>query len=239
MIVQWDEVAQSERPIAYASRKLRGAELNYPTTHKECLAVVFGVEQFRQYVEGYHFKIQTDHSALIWLFNQQNLSGRLARWVMKLSEFDFELMHVKGKNNVVPDALSRIPETALIEVDTSSVDPWYKSLHQKILSSPARYKNYKINGNEIFVKSNSPTGPPFRLVLPPSLRHRALKESHDDPKAAHMGAFKTKKRLLEKYYWPGLACDVEKYVKNCDVCTRAKASNKSPYGSMGKMKKSS
>lgn len=97
VLVQIDDETGAEKPIAFISRKLRGAELNYSTTEKECLSVVFAVEKFRHYVEGFHFEIITDHSALLWLFKQQNLSGRLARWMMKLQQYDFEIKQVKGK----------------------------------------------------------------------------------------------------------------------------------------------
>lgn len=79
-------------------------------TELECLAVDLAVEKFRPYIEGYQFNVVTDHSALIWLFKQPNLTGRLARWILKLQQFDINIFHIKGRNNVVPDALSRIPE---------------------------------------------------------------------------------------------------------------------------------
>ena len=53
-----------ERVIAYASRRLQASELNYETTRKELLAVVYGLKQFRQYLHGRHIVIRTDHAAL-------------------------------------------------------------------------------------------------------------------------------------------------------------------------------
>lgn len=123
VISQMDEEGE-DRPIAFTSRKLRGAELNYTTTEKECLAVIFSVEKFNQYVEGTKFDIITDHSALLWLLNLKELKGRLARWVMRIQQYDFEVKHIKGKLNVVPDAISRFTqnEIALIDISTTSMD---------------------------------------------------------------------------------------------------------------------
>ena len=81
---------------------------NYSVTELECLAAVLGIKKFRAYVEGMPFKVETDHASLKWLMSQKDLSGRLARWSLKLQAFDFSIEHRKGSANVVPDVLSRM-----------------------------------------------------------------------------------------------------------------------------------
>ena len=73
-----------ERVIAYASRSLNKAERNYGITDQECLAIVWAVKHFEQYLGLLHFQIVTDHSALKFLQMSKVLSGRCARWVMYL-----------------------------------------------------------------------------------------------------------------------------------------------------------
>ena len=75
-----------EKVIHYASRNMTSAEKNYTVTEQECLAVVWSVSYFRQYLHGTRFTIVTDHSALKSLLRHQLLKGRLARWILSLQE---------------------------------------------------------------------------------------------------------------------------------------------------------
>jgi len=68
-----------DNPIAYYSRILKGAEIHYGITEKECLSVVASIKHFRDYIQGMRFKVITDHSALTWLKNIKEPTGRLAR----------------------------------------------------------------------------------------------------------------------------------------------------------------
>ncbi|RXN27908.1 retrotransposon Ty3-gypsy sub-class [Labeo rohita] len=100
-----------EVAVAYASRPLHKSEKPYSTPEKECLAVIWALEHFRPYIEGLHVTIFTDHSGLKWLMSRPNPTGRLARWSLRLQDFDFDVVHKPGSRNKVPDALSRNPVT--------------------------------------------------------------------------------------------------------------------------------
>ena len=86
---------------------LSPAEVNYTVTEKECLAVLFAIRKFRPYLEGYKFVAITDHSVLTWLKNRMEPTRRLARWVLEMQQWDFEIVHKRGALNHVPDVLSR------------------------------------------------------------------------------------------------------------------------------------
>ena len=109
-----------EHPIAYASRALTPAERNYSVTEGECLAVVWASAHFRQYLWGSKFILQTDHAALRWLMQTKDLTGRLARWALKLQEHDFEVRYRPGSANANADALTRLPIN-LLEMSDENV----------------------------------------------------------------------------------------------------------------------
>ncbi|KAK3725271.1 hypothetical protein QZH41_010111, partial [Actinostola sp. cb2023] len=106
--------AGSEKPVSYASRTLSKAEKNYSQLHKEALAVVFAVKKFHQFLYGRHFKIYTDHKPLLGLLSSDKAippmaSGRVQRWALTLSAYEYDLVYRPGRENGNADALSRLP----------------------------------------------------------------------------------------------------------------------------------
>ena len=96
------------QPVAYRSRKLTPAERNYDVREKEFLALVDACSHWRQYLHGTQpFRLLSDHDSLKYHRTMPNLSGRLARWIEKMAEFDYTIEHIPGVKNVVADALSR------------------------------------------------------------------------------------------------------------------------------------
>ena len=96
------------RPVYYASQWLSTAEKNYSTTEREALGMIYSINKFRHYLLGRKFTFHVDHSALLYLVNKQALTGRLARWMLLLQEFDFQIQHRPGVQHVVADYLRRL-----------------------------------------------------------------------------------------------------------------------------------
>ena len=68
-------------PVSYYSRLLSPAERRYSTYEKECLAVLFGCENCRSYLEHKEFEIHRENLAMCWLLKRAKDIGRIGRWV--------------------------------------------------------------------------------------------------------------------------------------------------------------
>ena len=82
--------------IYYANKTLDDAQLNYSTTKKELLAVVFALDKFRSYLLGSKVIIYSDHVVLKYLFFKKDTKSRLIQWILLLQEFDIEIQDNKG-----------------------------------------------------------------------------------------------------------------------------------------------
>jgi hypothetical protein len=96
------------RAVYYASKTLNGVQLNYATTEKELLAVVFAFEKFRSYIVNSKVIVYTDHAAIKYLLAKKEAKPRLIRWILLHQDFDVEIRDKKGMDNVVADHLSRM-----------------------------------------------------------------------------------------------------------------------------------
>ncbi|PIN14662.1 DNA-directed DNA polymerase [Handroanthus impetiginosus] len=96
------------RFIYYASKALNNTQLNYTTTEKELLIVVFAFDKFRFYLMSTKVIVYADHFAIRYLIEKKNAKPMLIRWVLLLQEFDLEIRDRKGSKNQTADHLSRL-----------------------------------------------------------------------------------------------------------------------------------
>jgi RNase H-like domain found in reverse transcriptase len=109
VLLKWKGEAVGWKPVAFASRKKKGAGARHTVTEKDCLPVLFGLQTFRQHLYGERFGVVTDHTALVWLMSLWDPKHRLARWILEFQSFDFEVKYAPGNGSImsIPDALSR------------------------------------------------------------------------------------------------------------------------------------
>ncbi|XP_042432730.1 uncharacterized protein LOC122019318 [Zingiber officinale] len=117
-VVLAQRVDGAPHAICYASKTLDSTQVNYTTTEKELLSIVFVLDKFRSYLLCSHVIIFSDHAALKYLLKKPDAKPRLIRWMLLLQEFDVEIRDRSGKENLVADHLSRIEG----DLDHSAID---------------------------------------------------------------------------------------------------------------------
>ena len=147
----------AERVISYGSCMLNRAEIKYSTSEKECLAAVRFTKAYRHYLLGRKFTIVSDHRPLTWLKSIKDPVGRLGRWSIKLSEFDYEIKYRPGRKHENADGMSRrvnaveeegmLPEEGLLSVSklkqAQNKDEWCNCMinylrHKKLPSGTSK-----------------------------------------------------------------------------------------------------
>lgn len=229
------------QPIAFMSKKMLKSECNYAVAEQELLAVICALKEWRHYLHGRKFKVITDHQSLRYLATQPHLSGRQARWVEFMQQFDFDIEYRPGRSNVAADALSRradlqvgMMEAMAVEVVSNLSDDLTKKVKdgyeadekcREILANPRDYGNhFTIHSGLIFCNR--------KLYVPDvrELKTELLQEAHDVPLAGHMGIARTTDLLSRTYYWPNMNDDVKRFIKSCLSCQSNKAGNQVEAG---------
>ena len=77
--------------------------------------MIYSINKFQHYLLDRKFIFHLDHSTLLYLVNKQALTGRLARWMLLLQEFDFQIQHRPGVQQAIADYLSRLESGEPVE----------------------------------------------------------------------------------------------------------------------------
>lgn len=244
-----------ERVIAYASRTLSRAEINYSTSEKECLAVVWAIMKFRPYLYGRPFKVVTDHHSLCWLANLRDPSGRLARWSLRLQEFDVTIVYKSGRKHEDADTLSRAPveicdkdmdedgaflgaltasDLIIRQREDAEIRLLIDHLEGKNVTIPRHISRslstFCLRKGVLYKKNSGASDKEYLLVVPAALRDDILLACHDEPTSGHLGFSRTLARVRQTYYWPRLSSTVKRYVQSCRECQRRKSPSLKPGG---------
>jgi hypothetical protein len=125
--------------ICYESRKSKERERHYATHDLKLESIVHAFRKWRHYLMGKKFELRIDHNGLKYLFDQPTLNARQSRWLEFLSEYDFDIKHIKGKENKVVDALSR----RVHEMHATTISMYQSDLKPIILEDEKLDLQYK------------------------------------------------------------------------------------------------
>ncbi|GBG71681.1 hypothetical protein CBR_g9094 [Chara braunii] len=236
--------------IAFYSRQLLSAEINYTVDEREVLAVVYATRHWRHYLHEAPFTVRTDNSVVKAFLTKPKFSPRQARWWRDLSKFSFTTQPIKGETNRVADALSRRPDhnqepiqlaaISITTVDQSVIDayrtqyrhcPDYRVIHATLRSGKT-VPSYSLGENGLVYWHGRSGQLEPRICVPSTgqLRVQAVAEFHDQATAGHMGFHKTLVRVCRLYVWPKSKDFVKAYIQECPTCQEVNSVNHLPYG---------
>mgnify|MGYP004574657049 CR=1 FL=1 len=227
VLQQFNYEHNTYEPLAYFSNKLSPAERKYSTFDRELLAVFRAVKHFRHFLEGREFTIYTDHKPIVnALYSKSEKSPRQTRHLEFIAQFSNDIQHVSGKDNVVADFLSRIPEICGLNMNNLNIQKLYEEQQKdNVLHNIINNSNSKYNLKQIYIPNCrlnlwcEISGKVFRPYVPVSLRKEIFLTLHS---LSHPGIKATRKLITLKYFWPFMKTDINNWVKECINCQKAK-----------------
>ena len=216
------------QPIAFFSRKLTATETRYSTFDRELLAIYLAIRHFRHMVEGREFAVFTDHKPLTRALSSRGThhSPRQVRHLDFISQFTSDIRHVKGTDNPVADALSRVEIHAIEPHDdidfeamaTAQAEDQELSTLQSSSSSSLQLSGVPVPASSMTLICDLSTGVP-RPVVPESFRRAVFDSLHS---LSHPGVRATERLVTSRYVWPNIKSDVRKWAQSCLQCQRSK-----------------
>jgi hypothetical protein len=198
----------------------------------ELASIVHALKIWRHYLLGTIFVLMTDHSGLRYLFDLPKLNVIQARWMTLLSEFDFEIKHIKGKENRVVDALSismkvvllvdvRASETGIKERFKSAQETYafFKTATSYLKQEPTglKYEGYQMLNDGLLTYKGK-----LYIHNCDDLKMFIMDELHKIPYTGHPGYQKMIMTTRKLFYWPGLKNDIDDYLAKCLECQQVK-----------------
>lgn len=212
-VLSFGETWETARPVAFDSIALKEVQLHYPVHEKELLTIIHALTKWRCELLGSPITIITDHHTLENFDTQKDLSRRQAQWAEFLAQYDHKIIYIKGEDNTVADALSRLPNlidneqlppvAAMLSVETDpsllkSIINGYQedSFCVKLASAESSIEGVHLDGDLLYVGN--------RLVIPHfgTLCEDLFRLAHDT--LGHFGFEKSYSSLRDEYYWPNM-----------------------------------
>ena len=224
-----------ERPVCFYGHVFSEAQKHWTTYEKELFAIIFCLTRpiTASYIKSKKIRVETDHRNLVYLVTSAKSNQKIWRWMTLLCEYNFELFHIAGANNVVADAVSRLVRCPVDDpivhsiTDAINQETEIKLLDDKFIDelkdeqnnqSEAWKKSFVYDSvNGLFKDNNGCAVVPEQSVQ----RLRVIKSVHGNAITGHKGRDQTVKMIEESgYTWNTIRADVSDYIKLCAVCQK-------------------
>lgn len=236
-----------ERVIGFCSKSLTVAEQKWTVTEQELWAIIYSLTKFETYLRGARLVIRTDHKSLIFLQSCKLLSARMIRWVHYISRFDYTIEHVKGRDNIVADVLSRHivgvtdirtnktvgPEMNLFQtqlgrkvaqewkdiINHQSEDRLVREIVSRVRDETTSESKYYVLREGVLYRKDM-RGEGLRLYIPERLQRDLITSIHEE--IGHFGRYKVYALMRQRYYFVNMSRTIGQVVRACDMCQKSK-----------------
>ncbi|KAM9993566.1 hypothetical protein ACTFIZ_009422 [Dictyostelium cf. discoideum] len=223
VITQFDD-SGLENTILYDSKKFTKEQQFYSTTDREFLALLHVLDKYRYLLVDKKFIVYTDHLNLTYYKNMIDPPKRIIRSLDKLSEFNFEIRHIRGEDNVVADFLSRSPQFYLEwdEDFTKEIKQSYSKAkdHLKSWLDTIRKRDDVIEINELLYLIDPKTDCKRLIITDKNQITMVLEEAHSTSYSGHIANYKLGEKLRKSFYFPKFWERINKFVSQCHDCQK-------------------
>lgn len=249
----------SECIIGFCSKGLTLPEQQWTVSEQELWAVIYSLKKFETYLRGSQTVIRTDHKSLSFINNWNLYSARVTRWILYIQQFDYRVEYIKGKDNIVPDILSRYargaeavqetrkvcPEIAMFTTrKTKEVAGKLKHIVQlqrddpelgEIITELGGEQNREIRNSKGIIMLQKDVlmyrspNSTKYTVIIPRSMQKDIIQAIHE-EAGHFGESRIKRLVKDRYHIPNLTRVVKDTIRTCDLCQKSKHPNRYTVG---------
>jgi hypothetical protein len=220
-----------EYPVGFMSQALHGAQLRWSTFEQEAFAIHEALKKFQYLLRDIQFTLKTDHRNLLYL-NDTGASDKVLRWKLDIQQFNFNVEHIPGQDNIVADLYSRLCTMRNGPKSTVSSEDWidqnmeaewqeidWENTAEKKTCSPARSLAMLATTTTTRRVTTKPHTENVEKMTP---KAKEIIEKFHGKLVGHGGVERTikmiKDRITPSEWWPTMRKDVRTHIHECAAC---------------------
>lgn len=237
--------------VGFCSKGLTDAEMRWTVSEQELFAIIYSLTKFETYLRGAKVIIRTDHKSLTFLHSWKLLGARMIRWVHYIGQFNYRIEHIKGKDNVLADVISRHIPDVDVGRGTRVVCPqlnMFKTSNLKYVSEQLRAidqiqrKDLKLNKiimnlNQEDISMSDSEKKYYKLesnillykhnnannwvIVVPEIMTEELIRNIHE-EIGHYGKHKVYALMRKRFYFAHMSSKIGEVIRKCDICQKTK-----------------